>query len=698
MTKTSPTTATRLAFLSLALIAIAAGPAAAATSTWTAAGSTSNFSDAGNWDAPPTPNCIMVFPAGPAFSSKGAPVNDQIGLTIDQLNVSQNYDISGLAITCKNINISGARTVDIRLPISTEGSAVLTVTVSSASGVLNLHGRLSGAGPVTYSGLGVKRLSGTANNTLTGLSSVAMGTLDLASSASESIAGPLTINSGGLVLLTSAPEIKNSVIVTVNGILDLSAATGNDGTDTELVGGLAGTNTAGIVKLGAKTLGCAGQLAPTVYIGSFEGTGAFRQSSSGVQVLSGTSFPYTGTTRLAGGSTHIWGQLLGSPVVVTSGTLVLAADCGVESVTLSGSSSSLSFDETISAMTMSAITENLTVGSGSGFEVVSKSPTDYSTIETTIAASINGAVLVVDTSYYTPTATSVMVIIENTGPSPISGTFAGLAEGATVHSVTNTATTFTISYVGGTGGNDVTLTGVTAAVDVTGPSITTVAASGITDSGATITWTTGDAADSQVEYGLSTAYGSRTTLDTARVTSHSVGLTGLAGGTTYHYRVLSRDADGNRTISADHTFSTSADVTDPAVATVATDASTASGTAATVTWTTDEASDSQVAYGLTTAYGTTTTLDTSMVTAHSVDITGLAANTLYHYQVTSTDAAGNATTSADGTFTTSTTPAVAADDDDDNGCGSGSAFGLLALGLLLAMGLRSPVRFPAPRD
>ena len=54
--------------------------------------------------------------------------------------------------------------------------------------------------------------------------------------------------------------------------------------------------------------------------------------------------------------------------------------------------------------------------------------------------------------------------------------------------------------------------------DTTPPVISAVAASGITSSGVTITWTTDEAATSQVEYGLTTSYGSTTTLDTNLVT------------------------------------------------------------------------------------------------------------------------------------------------------------------------------------
>jgi RHS repeat-associated protein len=59
-----------------------------------------------------------------------------------------------------------------------------------------------------------------------------------------------------------------------------------------------------------------------------------------------------------------------------------------------------------------------------------------------------------------------------------------------------------------------------------------------------------------VEYGQTIAYGQSTTLNPALVTAHSQGISGLAAGTLYHYRVKSRDAAGNLAVSGDFTFTT----------------------------------------------------------------------------------------------------------------------------------------------
>jgi hypothetical protein len=92
--------------------------------------------------------------------------------------------------------------------------------------------------------------------------------------------------------------------------------------------------------------------------------------------------------------------------------------------------------------------------------------------------------------------------------------------------------------------------------DTTAPVISGVASSNVTMSSATIRWTTDEASDSQVEYGATTSYGSTTTVDSNRVTSHAVTINGLSQAKPYHYRVRSRDAAGNTATSANFTFTT----------------------------------------------------------------------------------------------------------------------------------------------
>lgn len=72
---------------------------------------------------------------------------------------------------------------------------------------------------------------------------------------------------------------------------------------------------------------------------------------------------------------------------------------------------------------------------------------------------------------------------------------------------------------------------------------------------AQISWTTDVPADSRVEYGLTTSYGSLET-DPALVTDHVATLSGLMPDQTYHFRVSSETAGGDQDQTGDRTFST----------------------------------------------------------------------------------------------------------------------------------------------
>ena len=98
------------------------------------------------------------------------------------------------------------------------------------------------------------------------------------------------------------------------------------------------------------------------------------------------------------------------------------------------------------------------------------------------------------------------------------------------------------------------------------------------------------------------------------------------------------------------------DTTEPTITAI--QALNVTGTEALITWTTDEAADSQVFYRRTgNADYQQTDLDTTLVTDHSMQLTGLTPSTAYEYHVASADAAGNETTSSpDQAFTTTDSP------------------------------------------
>jgi len=98
--------------------------------------------------------------------------------------------------------------------------------------------------------------------------------------------------------------------------------------------------------------------------------------------------------------------------------------------------------------------------------------------------------------------------------------------------------------------------------------------------------------------------------------------------------------------------STTPDTTAPVISSIGTSVTTST---ATITWVTNEPATSQMMFGLTSVYGSSTALDMTLMTIHSQTMTGLAAGTVYHFQLQSKDAAGNLATSSDQIFTTATT-------------------------------------------
>ncbi|MDD5688428.1 MAG: carbohydrate-binding protein [Elusimicrobia bacterium] len=187
--------------------------------------------------------------------------------------------------------------------------------------------------------------------------------------------------------------------------------------------------------------------------------------------------------------------------------------------------------------------------------------------------------------------------------------------------------------------------------DTTPPVVSVVIPTNVSGSGIVITWTTNEPATSMVEYGLTTSYGSVTPVtDTDGVYNHNVTLSGLTENTVYHYRMVSVDMNGNPTTTGDYNFTTISNDPNPPVISNVTAGVTLNS--AVITWTTDEDSDSQVAYGTSTALGTITTLDSIATRLHSVPLNGLDKGKTYYYKVYSRDASNNLAISSQYSFKT----------------------------------------------
>jgi hypothetical protein len=128
---------------------------------------------------------------------------------------------------------------------------------------------------------------------------------------------------------------------------------------------------------------------------------------------------------------------------------------------------------------------------------------------------------------------------------------------ASYDTTTTTDGPHTVQAVGQDGfGNTVVTQPATIFVNNLAPAIAGLGVTDITSSSATINWTTAAAADGQVEYGLTSSYGNATSRDWSLVQNHSVALTGLAAGSTYHFRALSVGQNGILSVSGDFVFAT----------------------------------------------------------------------------------------------------------------------------------------------
>lgn len=132
----------------------------------------------------------------------------------------------------------------------------------------------------------------------------------------------------------------------------------------------------------------------------------------------------------------------------------------------------------------------------------------------------------------------------------------------------------------------------------------------------------------------------------------------------YKISAVARDQAGNITASAwtmvrvynASPAVTPGDTTPPTISNITVSGVTSSQ--AIIDWGTNEAADSRVMYGTTSLYGSISTFDVSLSAplGHSVVLSNLKPNTLYHFQVSSKDSFDNIAVSQDKTFTTLPAP------------------------------------------
>ena len=200
------------------------------------------------------------------------------------------------------------------------------------------------------------------------------------------------------------------------------------------------------------------------------------------------------------------------------------------------------------------------------------------------------------------------------------------------------------------------------------PTVVTGAASAVTQTSATLNATVnpngGTVSECKFEYGTTTGYGSTASCSSlpgsgTSPVAVSASVTGLTANTTYHFRISATNAGGTSK-GSDETFKTLPNA--PTVVTGA--ASAVTQTSATLNATVNpnggEVSECKFEYGTTTAYGSSAPCTPSpgsgtSPVAVSASVTGLTANTTYHFRISATNAGGTSKGS-DETFKTLPNP------------------------------------------
>ncbi|MBI4280887.1 hypothetical protein HY628_01680 [Candidatus Uhrbacteria bacterium] len=188
--------------------------------------------------------------------------------------------------------------------------------------------------------------------------------------------------------------------------------------------------------------------------------------------------------------------------------------------------------------------------------------------------------------------------------------------------------------------------------DSAAPIISNVQATNITETGADLTWTTDEPADSRVDYGLTVSYEKGSPSETPLVVSHRISLSSLLPDTSYHFRARSADQFGNAATSPDFSFRTLGppDTSAPAISDL--QVINLTGSSARVVWATNEPATSQVDYGQSISYELGMVEDGRWLLDHAIDFSNLTSETTYHARAQSKDAAGNLARSGDVIFTT----------------------------------------------
>jgi autotransporter-associated beta strand protein len=316
-------------------------------------------------------------------------------------------------------------------------------------------GSLAGAGTVLLGNAPLQIGADNTSTTFTGTISGTRGNRQVMKEGSGTFTltgtfdgiGTMVQATAGSFQLGASERLGDTIIISMSpgGTFDLNNF-------NETVGTLNGN---GAVSLGSGTLTLADNSSSS-FFGVISGSGGLTKQGTGTFTFPSTfSGPntYTGPTLVAAGTLLVNGSLTASSNAVTvasgaklggSGTISRPVIVNAGGTLAPGTSPGILNTGNVSLTSSSIFSVELN-GTAAG--------TGYDQLNVTGTVSLGGSALSASLGFSPPFGTA-FVLVNNDGSDAVTGTFAGLAEGA---SLTIGGQSFHISYAGGTG-NDVVLT------------------------------------------------------------------------------------------------------------------------------------------------------------------------------------------------------------------------------------------------
>ena len=214
-----------------------------------------------------------------------------------------------------------------------------------------------------------------------------------------------------------------------------------------------GANLTGPITLSADTVVSMTPSAVMSINGTITGGAGLTATGGGTMYVTAASPGFTGTLTVPAGQVIVDGSVANATIDVSgTGLLGGAGTTGPVHAT----SGSINPGPPSTTLAAKLITGNLTLNSAAtlAIDLNGELGGGYDRLQVNGTVNLGNATLQ-PALRFTPTPNSVFILIDNDGSEPIVGTFNGLPEGATL---TLNSVPFVISYVGGTGLNDVTLT------------------------------------------------------------------------------------------------------------------------------------------------------------------------------------------------------------------------------------------------